>query len=227
MSRPTSRICRSRTFTGTMSGMRTCSRRPPGWCESSSATSCFPIRPSPRTEPANYSALKNSTAVIVTKDEHDVFGDGTVILKSAPGHSPDHQVLFVKLAKTGPIVLSGDLYHYPEERKLQQDPDHGIQRRADGRVESRRRGLPEENRRPALDPARLHCQRQDQEGARVLRLDIRRRFQERDREQTSINRPPAVRPGAPPRPTLNPRPRPGLPTRTTARHFRRKSDTFP
>jgi hypothetical protein len=24
-------------------------------------------------------------------------------------------VLFVKLAKTGPIVLSGDLYHYPEE----------------------------------------------------------------------------------------------------------------
>jgi glyoxylase-like metal-dependent hydrolase (beta-lactamase superfamily II) len=82
----------------------------------------FSDPPSPRTEPANYSALKNSTAVIVTKDEHDVFGDGTVILKSAPGHSPDHQVLFLKLAKTGPIVLSGDLYHYPEERKLNRVP---------------------------------------------------------------------------------------------------------
>lgn len=82
----------------------------------------FSDPPSPRTEPANYSALKNSTAVIVTKDEHDVFGDGTVMLKSAPGHSPDHQVLFLKLAKTGPIVLSGDLYHYPEERKLNKIP---------------------------------------------------------------------------------------------------------
>jgi glyoxylase-like metal-dependent hydrolase (beta-lactamase superfamily II) len=82
----------------------------------------FSDPPSPRTEPANYSALKNSTAVIVTKDEHDVFGDGTVILKSAPGHSPDHQVLFLKLAKSGPIVLSGDLYHYPEERTLNKIP---------------------------------------------------------------------------------------------------------
>jgi len=77
---------------------------------------------SPRTEPANYSALKKSKTVIVTKDEHDVFGDGTVILKSAAGHSPDHQVLFVKLAKTGPVLLSGDLYHYPEERKLNRVP---------------------------------------------------------------------------------------------------------
>jgi len=82
----------------------------------------FAEPPSPRTEPANYSALKNSKTVIVTKQDHDVFGDGTVVLKSTPGHSPDHQVLFLKLAKTGPIVLSGDLYHYPEERKLNKVP---------------------------------------------------------------------------------------------------------
>jgi N-acyl homoserine lactone hydrolase len=31
-------------------------------------------------------------------------------------------VLFVKLAKTGPVVLSGDLYHYPEERALKRVP---------------------------------------------------------------------------------------------------------
>jgi N-acyl homoserine lactone hydrolase len=82
----------------------------------------FAEPPSPRTEPSNYSALKNSKTVIVTKDEHDVFGDGTVLLKSTPGHSPAHQVLFLKLAKTGPILLSGDLYHYPEERKLNRVP---------------------------------------------------------------------------------------------------------
>jgi glyoxylase-like metal-dependent hydrolase (beta-lactamase superfamily II) len=77
----------------------------------------FSIPPSPRTEPANYSALKNSKTIVIKDNDYDVFGDGTVILKSAPGHSPDHQVLFLKLAKTGPIVISGDLYHYPEERQ--------------------------------------------------------------------------------------------------------------
>jgi N-acyl homoserine lactone hydrolase len=82
----------------------------------------FTDPPSPRTEPANYSSLKNSKTVIITKDDHDVFGDGTVVIKAAPGHSPAHQVLFLRLRKTGPILLSGDLYHYPEERKLNRVP---------------------------------------------------------------------------------------------------------
>src|SRR5207248_2299630 len=75
-----------------------------------------------RTVRANFSALKNSKTVIVKTDEYDVFGDGAVILKSAPGHSPDHQVLFLKLPKTGPVLLSGDLWHYPEERSLNRYP---------------------------------------------------------------------------------------------------------
>jgi N-acyl homoserine lactone hydrolase len=82
----------------------------------------FAQPPSPRTEPANFSSLKNSKTIFITKAEYDVFGDGSVIIKSAPGHSPGHQVLFLKLAKTGPVVLSGDLYHYPEERKLHKIP---------------------------------------------------------------------------------------------------------
>jgi N-acyl homoserine lactone hydrolase len=77
---------------------------------------------SPRTEPQNYSALKNAKTTIITTADYDVFGDGTVVIKSAPGHSPGHQVLFLKLAKTGPVLLSGDLYHYPEERKLKRVP---------------------------------------------------------------------------------------------------------
>jgi N-acyl homoserine lactone hydrolase len=82
----------------------------------------FADPPSPRTEPANYSALKNSKTIFLTRNDYDVFGDGTVVIKAAPGHSPGHQVLYLKLAKTGPVVLSGDLYHYPEERKLQKVP---------------------------------------------------------------------------------------------------------
>jgi N-acyl homoserine lactone hydrolase len=82
----------------------------------------FANPPSPRTEPDNYSALKQSKTVIIKTKDYDVFGDGSVVIKSAPGHSPDHQVLFVKLANTGPILLSGDLYHYPEERKLKRIP---------------------------------------------------------------------------------------------------------
>ena len=82
----------------------------------------FADPPSPRTEPQNFSALKNSGTIFIKTDDYDVFGDQTVVIKAAPGHSPGHQVLFLKLAKTGPIVLSGDLYHYPEERKLNKIP---------------------------------------------------------------------------------------------------------
>jgi N-acyl homoserine lactone hydrolase len=81
-----------------------------------------PVLPDKKMNPANYSALKNSKTIIIPTDDYDVFGDGTVVMKLAPGHTPGHQVLFLKLAKTGPVVLSGDLYHYPEERKLKRVP---------------------------------------------------------------------------------------------------------
>ena len=51
-----------------------------------------------------------------------MFGDGTVVIKFTPGHTPGHQVLSLKLAKTGRVVLAGDLYHYPEERTLGRIP---------------------------------------------------------------------------------------------------------
>jgi N-acyl homoserine lactone hydrolase len=73
-------------------------------------------------QPSSYDALRKSRTVIIKTDEHDVFGDGSVVIKLAPGHTPGHQVLLVKLAKTGPVLLSGDLYHYPEERTLKRVP---------------------------------------------------------------------------------------------------------
>jgi glyoxylase-like metal-dependent hydrolase (beta-lactamase superfamily II) len=72
--------------------------------------------------PEHYNALRNSKTVILTHDDYDVFGDGTVIIKFAPGHTPGHQVLFLNLPKTGPVLLSGDLYHYPEERTQHRIP---------------------------------------------------------------------------------------------------------
>ena len=74
------------------------------------------------TRPETYAQLKTSKTTIIKTDDYDVFGDGTVVLKWTPGHTPGHQVLFVKLAKTGPLVISGDLYHYPEERTLHRVP---------------------------------------------------------------------------------------------------------
>jgi glyoxylase-like metal-dependent hydrolase (beta-lactamase superfamily II) len=82
----------------------------------------FALSPPALAQPATYTKLWNSKTVIIKDDEHDVFGDGAVIIKSAPGHTPGHQVLFVRLAMTGPVVLSGDLYHYPEERTLHRVP---------------------------------------------------------------------------------------------------------
>jgi glyoxylase-like metal-dependent hydrolase (beta-lactamase superfamily II) len=82
----------------------------------------FAAKPPALVDPKDYSDLKNSKTIILTKDEYDVFGDGKVIIKSAPGHTPGHQVLILKLAKTGPVMLAGDLYHYPEERKLNRVP---------------------------------------------------------------------------------------------------------
>lgn len=76
----------------------------------------FSDKPQGIIQPAQYSALRNATTKLLDDTDFDVFGDGTVIVKSTPGHTPGHQVVFVRLPKTGPVLLAGDLYHYPEER---------------------------------------------------------------------------------------------------------------
>ena len=75
-----------------------------------------------RVNPSFYTALKTSRSIVLDRDEHDVFGDGRVVIKAAPGHTPGHQVLVLNLAATGRVMLSGDLYHYPAERTLHRAP---------------------------------------------------------------------------------------------------------
>ena len=46
--------------------------------------------------------------------DHDVFGDGSIMIISTPGHTPGHQSLLVKLPKTGAVLLSGDAVHFKD-----------------------------------------------------------------------------------------------------------------
>ena len=60
------------------------------------------------TQLAHYNQLKNAKTKLLNGEDFDVFGDGTVVVKAAYGHTPGHQVLLGKLAKTGPVVRSRD-----------------------------------------------------------------------------------------------------------------------
>lgn len=57
---------------------------------------------------ADYGHLKDKAQKL--NGHYDVFGDGSVVIVSTPGHTIGHQVLFVNLTDTKPVVLSGDLY---------------------------------------------------------------------------------------------------------------------
>ena len=71
---------------------------------------------------ANFDKLKDSKTVILTEKDYDVFGDGTVVIMYAPGHTPGHQILFLKLKESGPILIAGDLYHLPQEITMHRFP---------------------------------------------------------------------------------------------------------
>jgi len=82
----------------------------------------FSDQPTGIVAPATYDELRNAKTKLLDGQDFDVFGDGTVVIMSTPGHTPGHQVLAVKLANAGTIVLGGDLYHYPEERTTGRTP---------------------------------------------------------------------------------------------------------
>ena len=46
--------------------------------------------------------------------DKDVFDDGTVMVLRAPGHTPGHSILLVRLKEMGPVILSGDAVHFHE-----------------------------------------------------------------------------------------------------------------
>jgi len=73
-----------------------------------------------------FKEIMELTKVKKLQGDFDVFGDGSVVLKFLPGHTLGHQVLYVDLAETGPVLLSGDLYHIKENREHRRMPVFNI-----------------------------------------------------------------------------------------------------
>lgn len=48
----------------------------------------------------------------------DLFEDGSVIMLAMPGHTPGHSALLVRLPRSGYVLISGDQYHFRENRAV-------------------------------------------------------------------------------------------------------------
>jgi glyoxylase-like metal-dependent hydrolase (beta-lactamase superfamily II) len=59
---------------------------------------------------------RGGAAKTLVRGDLDVFGDGTVVMLATPGHTAGHHSLEVRLARTGEVLLSGDLYHSEDQR---------------------------------------------------------------------------------------------------------------
>lgn len=67
---------------------------------------------------AGYAQLENAQTTLIDGDvDHDVFGDGSVTIIQAPGHTPGHTMLLVRLPNAGPVLLTGDMFHLAESRE--------------------------------------------------------------------------------------------------------------
>jgi N-acyl homoserine lactone hydrolase len=78
-----------------------------------------------KTEPAPFGAdpsllahwLKDGAPSEQVSGDKDIYGDGSVTMLSMPGHTPGSYALLVRLAKKGPVLLSGDVVHFEEQFK--------------------------------------------------------------------------------------------------------------
>lgn len=69
-----------------------------------------------------YNAVNDLQKIQKISGDYDVFGDGTVVIKYLPGHTPGHCALLLNLPETGAILLSGDLYHMALSRANKRVP---------------------------------------------------------------------------------------------------------
>jgi N-acyl homoserine lactone hydrolase len=65
--------------------------------------------------------------VTLASADTDIFGDGSVVALHLPGHTPDHLALRINL-KSGPVLLTGDLYHTTISRQKRSMPGFNTSR---------------------------------------------------------------------------------------------------
>lgn len=80
-----------------------------------------------RVDPALFAGVDSAEVKRIDGD-FDVFGDGRIIILKAPGHTPGHQVLLLRLKKAGAIVLAGGLYPLRESRAARRVPSINVSR---------------------------------------------------------------------------------------------------
>lgn len=65
-----------------------------------------------------YNQLETARTQVIEGDgDYDVFGDGSVVIIQAPGHTPGHTILQVRLAHAGTVLITGDMWHLRESRE--------------------------------------------------------------------------------------------------------------
>ena len=77
---------------------------------------------------AAYSALEGSKTVLIEQPSYDVFGDKSVVIYKAPGHTPGHTVLLVRTKRSGAVILTGDMWHIAESRAARRVPRFNFNR---------------------------------------------------------------------------------------------------
>jgi N-acyl homoserine lactone hydrolase len=88
-------------------------------------TSAHPGLTDPKEHLAHW--LSGKGTVVPGGGDVDIFHDGRVVMLSMPGHTPGHSALLVRLA-SGPVLLSGDQYHFTEAVKNRGVPSFNTDR---------------------------------------------------------------------------------------------------
>lgn len=98
------------------------------WVVSAKELAWIDSKPAPPRTNAALIATRPADKTVLIEGDHDVFGDGSVRILAAPGHTPGHQVLLVQLPRQGAVLLSGDLYHSEENRRQRRMPVFNVSR---------------------------------------------------------------------------------------------------
>ena len=75
-------------------------------------------------------AFSKKHPVKLIDGDYDVAGDGSLVLLSTREQTPGHQSLLVRLPKTAPVILSGDVAHFQTSFEHRYVPSNNWDERA-------------------------------------------------------------------------------------------------